>query len=69
MGSGFAGEFHLRSYSCLFAKLVVQMSLAWTSEQDGLIRFRNESGCLKINRRMTGLLEVTQSMECLWKCE
>ena len=29
MRSGFAGEFHRRFYSCLFANFVVQMPSAW----------------------------------------
>ena len=35
-GSGFAGEFYLRSYSCLFAKFVVRIVSTWPSEREGL---------------------------------
>ena len=37
-GSGFAGEFHCRFYSCSFDKFVVQMPIDLTPRQDGLIR-------------------------------
>ena len=43
MGSGFAGEFYCRCYSCLFGKFVVQMCSAWISDQDWLIRFPSGS--------------------------
>ena len=35
-GSGFAGGFHLRFYSCLFVKFVVRIVSTWTSEREGL---------------------------------
>jgi hypothetical protein len=34
IGSGFAGEFHLRYYPCSSEESVVQMISAWTSEPD-----------------------------------
>jgi len=42
-GSGFAGEFHCRYDSCSFEKFVVQVCSAWTSAQNGLIRFPSGS--------------------------
>jgi len=54
MGSGFAGEFHLRSYSCLFVKFVFRMCRVWTSGQEGLIRFPGGSGCLTFSHCRCG---------------
>ena len=48
MGSGFTGEFPSRFYSYSFEKFVVQMLSAWTSKQDGLVRFPSGSGYLKL---------------------
>jgi hypothetical protein len=50
-GSGFAGEFHCRYDSCSFEKFVVQVCSAWTSAQNGLIRFPSGSGFLKLKSR------------------
>jgi len=53
-GSGFAGEFHLRFYSCLFARFVFRMCRVGTSGQEGLIRFPGGSGCLTFSHCRCG---------------
>jgi hypothetical protein len=54
-------ENQIRSMALEGPKFVVQMFGAWTSEQDGLIRFPSGSGCVRVGALLQFAMGCSES--------